>query len=350
MSFAEGRFEGVRIDQPICDCDEEFDQPANGQLHTIFNAWQHDPGFDGKRKVRSWVADGNKVIARKLTDEEWLLRKRGAGRPSGKKKKKLEKKLKKDKKKDSQYRPHMSQGQRRPSVVYRPSSASTPSSGGAKCPAVRTKEPTTKKEAPARRAEGLYGTVDMATGEILHLGEMLNAECLDYKLQAAAVVSSRAKVKTACLDTACAVRPHFEDAHCEGLLLDGWHAKRHKCSKKLNDYKHPNHAKRMKGLNSESAEQLWSRMDYLAHFVQHHSRAGLRMSLRRYGIWRTTFVRSKHTSDINPSRSRRRALKRRGIKTNMRTPMKRLRAIVAQTRAMKATDRKQAMKSMKRSV
>ena len=146
-------------------------------------------------------------------------------------------------------------------------------------------------------------TVDMRTQEILQLSEMLNSERKSYKKDAAALVRSHVKVGLHCEDCGCTMTD-FQGHLCKRIFLDSWHAKKHKCSMKLFDPKHGKNSFLFKGLNSEAAEQTWSRMDPLAKFVMHMRRISFRLYLKRYCIWRNNFVRSGvHRNDLNPCRS-----------------------------------------------
>ena len=66
--------------RPLTDNAEGDDVP-NRDLHTSFSVWEHDPGFDTRRKTRDVVVDGNQVMTRKLLPDEMLFRGNPAGRP-----------------------------------------------------------------------------------------------------------------------------------------------------------------------------------------------------------------------------------------------------------------------------
>ena len=118
-----------------------------------------------------------------------------------------------------------------------------------------------------------------------------------------------AKVNIMCHDCGCACT-EFEGSLCQRILLDAWRANCHKCSKKTFDPKHKANQAIMKGLNSESAEQLWSRTNLLAPFCMHMRRSYFRLYLKRYCVWRNGFTRAGYKSDINPSKSLKRKLDR----------------------------------------
>ena len=68
-AFDDGRFSDVDVQQPIPRGDPVYECPNTG-LHTIVCAWRDDPGFDHKISSRDTVADGNKVLTRKLLPGE----------------------------------------------------------------------------------------------------------------------------------------------------------------------------------------------------------------------------------------------------------------------------------------
>ena len=69
-------------------------------------------------------------------------------------------------------------------------------------------------------------TVDMRKNEMLHLAEMLNAECGAYKRKMAENISASYKVGIYCHDCACNVKS-CEGKYCRRILLDAWHANGH---------------------------------------------------------------------------------------------------------------------------
>ena len=85
-------------------------------------------------------------------------------------------------------------------------------------------------------------------------------------------------------------------------MVDSWHVKKHKCDKAKFDPKHPTHRKFMKRLNSQAAEQLWSRMNKF-HFATHMGRANYRAFMRHYCIWRNKYIRAQgdgvHRRDVS---------------------------------------------------
>ena len=63
-------------------------------------------------------------------------------------------------------------------------------------------------------------------------------------------------------------------------------------------------------LNSQGADQLWSRMDRL-HFATHYGSARYRYFLKNYCVWRNDYLRKTRQSDATPCVSRRQ-IRRRG--------------------------------------
>ena len=315
-SFCEGRFDDVPVDKPFDDADLFYGGPTTG-LRTLFSAWRDDPGLDGAVGVRDVVADGNMVLTRKLLQDEIPLR--GPKKPS------------------------TQPARTRQGLLHRPASSSTaPSDGGARntAPAARSvlkrpagaKEPSRCAAAHAseepgpntdiakkrRRTAGVYATVDMRTGEILHFAEMLNAECKAYKAEAVQEVSRHVRIRTHCLDCACCHRD-WEERYCQRCLLDKWHAWGHKCSKKSFDPRHPLNKKWVEGCNTQAAEQLWSKTDRLAAIATQLSRVHFRVFCRRYCMWRNSFIRGQHRRDANPVVSLK-ARRRRGEAKPLRKP------------------------------
>ena len=275
LCFQEGRYTGLNVEKPVADDDAVYGGDNKG-FFNVFDAWQHDPGFDCSKRRRDVVADGNKVLTRPLTEAEKAIRKRGSGRPAMKQ-----------------------------NVVKRILKRPTGRSQGKKtstsrcaCAAVAQQIKRESQAKPwARRSEGVYATVDMRSGEVLQLGEMLNAECRAYKEEAATLVQSHVTVGTMCLDTACS--SGFEGTFCQRCLLDAWHAKKHKCSRAQFDPAHRRNLRRMSGCNSEAAEQLWSRTDKLGGFATHFGRGNYRLFLRSYCAWRNAFKRGNFITDVS---------------------------------------------------
>ena len=200
-----------------------------------------------------------------MKEDEAPYRKRLAGRPSGSK----------DKRRQSQ------------ESVKKKAQTSIKQSLCALPQKVQQKEPAQK------HLGGLFATVNMKKGqnEIVHLGEMLNSECTDYKEKALDEVREHCQVGLYCHDCSCVVERKFK-GKVGRCLLDGWHAKKHKCSKVKFDPKHPKNIKMTKGMNTSAAEQLWSRMNKL-HFATHMGRANYRAFLRHYCIWRNNYIRAQ---------------------------------------------------------
>ena len=268
--FCDNRLKNVHLSNPVLDTDTDMGAPNLG-FFTIFNAWEHDPGL-AKRTTCNVVVDGNKVMTRLLQPDELAFKKRGSGRPNQKKQER-----------------RMKLGSR---------------CGGAKNPR------ETEADRSLKRTEGIYVTVDMETHEVLHVAEMLNAERMSYRTQAATELNKYVNVATLCVDVGCVMAKSFEGIFCRNCLLDSWHALKHKCDKKKYDPKHPNNARLVKHCNSEAAEQLFSRTDKLASFCIHLKRQHYRLFLKRYFAWRNKFVRSGLRLDSNPCRSRKTHLKR----------------------------------------
>ena len=177
-----------------------------------------------------------------------------------------------------------------------------------RCAAVRRVEAQANADPRQSRTEGVFATLDMRSGEVLHFGEMLNAERTSYKEAAAVEVAAHVKIGVYCHDCACVL--DFEGRLCERCLLDKWHALKHKCSKPRFDPAHRLNEHWVRGCNTQAAEQLWSRTDKLAPFCMAFGRGCFRLFLRRYCVWRNGFVRSHMRRDASGIRSRKAALKR----------------------------------------
>ena len=244
LCFEDGRFKGMTVSRPI-KADDPIYGKTNTGFYNFFIASEHDPDFDRRVKVRDVVADGNKVLTRRLQSEETALRKNPTGRPATSKKK--------------------------------PSGAMKKKLRKSRCAAVSQQE---RKEAASdpkkKRTEGVYATVDMRSGEILQFAEMLNPECRAYKNIAVTLTANQCKIGTHCLDCACTTAD-WEGVYCKRCLLDAWHALKHKCSRKRFDPKHKANRRHVKGRNTSAAEQLWSRTDKLAPFAMHFGRGVFRL-------------------------------------------------------------------------
>ena len=255
LMLLEGR-RGFNIDCPLPDNDPEYGKVNKG-FFTIFNAALHDEEINEGRKTLDVVTDGSMVLGRHMVSDEKPFRKRLAKRPSSR---------------------HLRQ------------TCQTVSKHG-------------NIESAQTQLGGLFATVSMREGrnEIVHLGEMLNSECFDYKEQALLETLATCNVRIYCHDCACALEPKFHDkvGRC---LVDSWHVKKHKCDKAKFDPKHPKHRKFMKCLNSQAAEQLWSRMNKF-HFATHMGRANYRAFMRHYCIWRNKYIRAQgdgvHRRDVS---------------------------------------------------
>ena len=147
------------------------------------------------------------------------------------------------------------------------------------------------------------------SGEVLHLAEMLNAERKDYKEQAAKHVRQRVEVGVHFHDCACSCS-EFEDGLCRRTFLDAWHALKHKCSRRQFDPAHPKNSEITKKLNSQAAEQFWSRTDRLAAFCTQYSTGTYRLFLKRYCVWRNAYSRLGLRPDANKLRTRKAAVRR----------------------------------------
>lgn len=277
--FADGRFDNLNMDEPIADDDHMYGGPNPG-FRTIFAAWEHDSGFSLKSQTRDLVADGNKVLTRKVYGDELDARRAPGGRPRSK------------------------------VLSRRPASSQSMSKSLSRCASVSSANRVpTPSDPKTRRTEGIYATVDMRTGEIVHMAEMLNSECRAYKDKAVEDIAKHIKIRTHCLDCACH-HSDWEGKFCRRCLLDAWHAQKHKCNRALYDPTHAKNTHWVRGCNTSAAEQLWSRTDKLAPMTMNMRRAAFRLFLRRYCAWRNNFVRGSYRSDINPARSRRAALRR----------------------------------------
>jgi hypothetical protein len=151
---------------------------------------------------------------------------------------------------------------------------------------------------------GVYGVINAAKGKayILQLGEMLNGECTEYKKQSLNIFLKNAKCGTLFHDCACTLSSHVA-ASVDRCLLDGFHAKKHLCSKKMYHPDHPSNKKHAANRNTSACEQLWSRMDKLG-FIRYLGRSNYRAVLRHYCLWRNRFIRLGFSTDTNPCKSR----------------------------------------------
>ena len=172
--------------------------------------------------------------------------------------------------------------------------------GNARCKAVTSLE--VLKESRTHIG-GVYAVLDMKTkkkggNEILQVIEMLNRESKDVKIHSMLELKkSKVMVRKFAHDCGCLLEAEFEGVFCDEVLLDGLHWKGHTCDLAAVD---------QKGLNSQAAEQLWSRMDLL-HFATEYERARYRYFMKNYMLWRNEFVRSLNCCiDVSPNLSRKR--------------------------------------------
>ena len=262
LRLKEGRT-NFNIDDPIPQNDEEYG-PINSGLFTIFDAPKHDPGYNHTRgRIVDLVADGNVVLHRACLDQHELsLKRRGVGRPKPKRRQRSVK---------EKHCTVVSEQQDGPDLFM-------------------------------HRTEGIYGTFNMARSnpEIIHLSEMLNAECLKYKVASINEIARNHKVRVFCHDCGCSIADQFEGHLCALCFVDAWHVKKHKCDKSLYDPKHANnkHLFETLDLNSEFAEQSWRRFNKFAAITNHMCRSHFRCFLRHLCIWRNKFVKGRHTGDI----------------------------------------------------
>ena len=255
---------GFDIDDPIPAADKEYGCTNNNGIYTIFDAARHDIAYKRSRGEKiDVVTDGNQVITRKCDPAEVKLKKRGLGRPQ------------KNKQRFS------------------------------RCKSVQ--EVQNLQNLFRKRTEGIYGTFHMNidTPIVLHLAEMLNAECTEYKRVCINEVANHSKIRIFCHDCSCKLADAFQGVYCEMCFLDTWHAKKHKCDKQLFDPAHKDNAPMFKrlNLNSEVAEQSWRRFNTFAPMTRMMTRARFRCFLRHLCIWRNEYTRGAFRTDLNPTRS-----------------------------------------------
>ena len=272
LCIYEGRSH-FEIDDPIPEKDIEYDGKLVDTFE-IFNAAIHDPGF--KCKELDIVTDGNQQLHRKLEPAEKIGLKRLAGKPKDKAKKR---KLK------------------------------LGVTSNSRCATVKKHE---NIKIARTHTGGLFCSVNMKNrkgrgkrggNEIVHLTEMLNSECIAYKVKslkqviAGAGPRKRIKVNKYCHDCACVTAAHMEKQYKVTCYLDGFHAKKHVCGFRRIQYR--------KRLNSSAAEQLWARMNKFSKGLTMFKRRYYRMWLRHYAVWRNAFIRGNSSSDTHPCVSRR---------------------------------------------
>ena len=264
LRFNEGVFD-FDVDDPVPSGDKTYDQTNEG-VHVIFNAARDDPEFKSTRTKFDIVTDGNIQCHRTLEPKERkFARKNLPGRPKNKK----------------------------------PATDSSTS----RCAAVRKHE---KMKAARTHTGGVFVSMNMknrkgGNNEVLHLAEMLNGENTEYKKKCLQdMKGAKMKVGKYAHDCSCVVAPQFEGVLCDTCYLDGYHGKKHKCRTPVLKHK--------KRLNSQAAEQFWSRLNKL-YGVSKMTRPHYRCFLRHYCIWRNNTNALQSVS--NPCTSRRQVMKRR---------------------------------------
>ena len=170
------------------------------------------------------------------------------------------------------------------------------------CPHVKAKNNENIRNVALTKTEGVFCTMDMRTGEILHMGEMLNAECTAYKEMAMQCVLDMCQVGVLCHDCACQLGA-FEGQYCNKVILDGLKYKKHKCDAARFSPVHKNNVRRMFGLNTQVVEQLWSRTNLFGPALVKMRRDHYRLFIRSYCVWRNNYTRSGMSADVNPSLS-----------------------------------------------
>ena len=140
-----------------------------------------------------------------------------------------------------------------------------------------------------------------ALNAVLHLGEMMNCECSEYKKEALRQLKkSKIAVRDYVGDCNCMYHDWKGTLFSGGCYLDGFHWKRHKCDT-------PRFPKKKSTCNSQAAEQFWAKLNKL-RFLYTMRRAHYRFLLRQFCVWRNRFSRSdKHRKDYTPAVSKKRA-------------------------------------------
>jgi hypothetical protein len=262
------------VDNVVPDGDPVFDVTLE-DVHLIYNEPQIDLHLKRYGKV-DIVTDGNQPLSRILCDDEKKGLKRLQGRPKENKSKNNEK-------------------------------------NSSRCISVSSAE---KIVVSRSRTGGLFVSMSMHTvkkghgNQILQLAEIKNSECKAYKKKLLKALikkkcnNKRVKVGKYTHDVGCGVK-EFEDGLCEKVHLDAYHGEKHKCDTAVvTKEKHP-------GLNSQAAEQLWSKLEHLQPTISHMTRPNYRFFLRHICSWRNNFVVKQWKKDVCPAVSRRRAQKRR---------------------------------------
>ena len=268
------------IDNPVPTHDPDYGTASVG-IYTIFDAAKHDPLYDVSLNAKiDVVTDGNVVITRSCVDPAELLWKR-------------------------------------PYVKRAKSEAKKAAQASRSCKEVADVERALNMSSD--RTEGIYGTFNMSNSNpaIVHLAEMLNAECTAYKLHCAKEVAAHACVGIFCHDCGCKLASQMEGVYCDVCFVDAWHVKKHCCDKALFDPAHPNNAGvfHARGLNTEYAEQSWVKFNKFAAITRTMTRSKFRCFLRHYCIWRNRYMRSNSPRDINPAKSMKSYTRLRRLKT-----------------------------------
>ena len=313
MHMMEGNLEHVDLADPR-PLAQSRDSTSNDGFYTIFRADKDDPGFDRTVKKRNVAFDGNQVLVRVLAGEaERRLKKRGRGKPRTPipaKQANLSMKFRGTLRTWSSRVPAKSKSR---------CSLALPASKRV-CPHVIENTKAHTYNVPLNKTEGVFGTMDMRTGEILHMGEMLNAECTPYKEIAIQCVLDMCSVGVLCHDCACQLGA-FEGKYCEKVVLDGLKYKKHKCDSSRFSPVHKNNVRRMHGLNTQVVEQLWSRTNLLGPSLVKMRRDHYRLFIRSYCAWRNHYIRSGMAADVNPSLSSKQVKRRIAALTRSVSPM-----------------------------
>lgn len=228
LQYDEGKVDGVPIawanTSHLDVRDAQYNRPNTG-LYEIFNAWKHDPAFDATPRPRDVVTDGNYVLCRNVEADEKGLR--------GTRKELARRNL--EMRRPAASHPHQAAAQKRPasaaSCMKRPATSAPPKkglSGRGRCSACAGDTVVENRDPKRTKLAGVFATVDMRTGEVLQLCEMLNAECKPYKEQCLADIAARTPIRVYCHDCACNMKG-------QRVMLDGWHAKHHKCDPEVFD-------------------------------------------------------------------------------------------------------------------
>ena len=261
------------IDDPFPSKDKQYGVRNEG-FPTIFNAFKDDPVIrqehtkNGRKRKHNVVTDGNQVLARATGPDEMKFKTNNRGRPKAK-------------------------DQPTPKTVVSKS----------RCKQVKD---TDCVNFAKRRIGGLFCTVttEKCGGTVFHLGEMLNGERKTHKKEALTCVCRHISIGTYFHDCACQLAGDAQfNKHFDRTLLDAFHAKKHKCSKREFDLQHKMNKRFGAYQNTQAAEQLWSKMDKFVTFAAKLRRSHYRAFWKHYCLWRNHYNRSGLTSDINPSRS-----------------------------------------------